>query len=95
MSKKALEVFVNSFVLNSFKGVINWYRKLDLNRHIMASIKTRIEHPICIIYGEKDVIPKLPTLNDFAPDLTMVSVETGRHNQREEEVETNGRVLSW
>ncbi len=95
MSKNELVVFVNSFELSGFTGAINWYRNLDRNWHIMANINPIIEHQTLMIYGEKDVIPKSPTLNDFAPNLSVVSLECGHHIQQELPKKTNEIVLSW
>lgn len=95
MSKNELEFFVNSFKLSGFTGAINWYRNLDRNWHIMAHINPIIEHQTLMIYGEKDVIPKSPTLKDFAPNLSVVSLECGHHIQQELPEKTNEIVLSW
>ncbi|XCF07262.1 alpha/beta hydrolase [Tamlana crocina] len=61
----------------------------------MANVKPRINHPTLMIYGEKDVIPKSQTLNDFAPDLNVVSLNCGHHIQQEKPKETNETIITW
>lgn len=95
MNDDDLAVFVKSFKKSGFTGAINWYRNLDRNWHLMAKIKPRIEHPTLMIYGEKDVIPQSPSLNEFAPNLSVVSLDCGHHIQQELPEETNKIILSW
>lgn len=95
MNDDDLAVFVKSFKKSGFTGAINWYRNLDRNWHLMANIKPSIEHPTLMIYGEKDVIPQSPSLNEFAPNLSVVSLDCGHHIQHELPEKTNKVVLSW
>jgi len=95
MSEKELRVFVNSFESSGFSGAINWYRNLDRNWHIMANVNPRIDHPTLMIYGEKDVIPLSQTLNGFATNLTVISLDCGHHIQQESTEETNQVIIQW
>jgi pimeloyl-ACP methyl ester carboxylesterase len=95
MNIEDLSVYIKSFKKSGFTGAISWYRNLDRNWHLMVNIKPRIEQPTLMIYGEKDIIPQSPTLNEFAPNLSVVSLDCGHHIQQELPEETNGVVLSW
>lgn len=95
MSDEELNVFIKSFKSSGFSGAINWYRNLDRNWHVMANVKPRINHPTLMIYGEKDVIPKSQTLNDFALNLEVVTLDCSHHIQQEKPEEINKVILSW
>lgn len=95
MTAAELEVFINAFKRSGFTGCINWYRNLDRNWHLMADIQPQIEQPTLMIYGDRDMIPKSPTLKDFAPNLDVVSLDCGHWIPQEKPKETNAAILNW
>lgn len=95
MSDAELKVFIKAFSSSGFSGAINWYRNLDRNWHIMASVTPRIQQPTLMIYGEQDTIPKSQTLQDFAPNLDVASLNSGHHIQQELPEATNKAILKW
>lgn len=95
MEEDELSVFVSAFETSGFTGSINWYRNLDRNWHLMAKVKPRILQPTLMIYGERDLIPKSPTLKDFAPNLEVVSLDCGHWIQQEKPTEVNQAILEW
>mgnify|MGYP003637634039 FL=1 len=95
MNDDELSVFISAFEASGFTGSINWYRNLDHNWHLMAGIKPRINQPTLMIYADQDLIPKSPTLMDFAPNLEVLSLDCGHCIQQELPDETNQAILNW
>lgn len=94
-TEEELSVFISAFEASGFTGSINWYRNLDRNWHLMSEVKPRILHPTLMIYGERDLIPKSPTLKDFAPNLEEMSLDCGHWIPQEMPEETNNVILKW
>lgn len=95
MDDNELSVFVSAFESSGFTGSINWYRNLDRNWHLLADVKPMILQPTLMIYGDRDMIPKSQSLQDFAPNLDVVSLDCGHWIQQEKPKETNQAVLTW
>ncbi|MBN7816645.1 alpha/beta fold hydrolase [Algoriphagus pacificus] len=95
MSEEELAVYSTAFESSGFTGSINWYRNLDRNWHLMAEVKPRIEQPTLMIYGDRDMIPKSPSLKEFAPNLDVLSLDCGHCIQQELPEETNQAILNW
>ncbi|MBN3582144.1 alpha/beta hydrolase [Algoriphagus aestuarii] len=95
MSEEELAVYSAAFESSGFTGSINWYRNLDRNWHLMAEVKPRIEQPTLMIYGDRDMIPKSPSLKEFAPNLDVLSLDCGHCIQQELPEETNQAILNW
>ena len=95
MSESELEVYVSAFATSGFTSGINWYRNLDRNWHLMAGVEPRIHQPTLMIYGDRDLIPKSPSLKDFAPNLEVHSLDCGHCIQQELPEETNQVILNW
>tara|TARA_R110002111_G_scaffold91202_3_gene142002 strand:+ start:2855 stop:3799 length:945 start_codon:yes stop_codon:yes gene_type:complete len=95
MSESELAVYISAFKTSGFTGSINWYRNLDRNWHLMSEVNPIIPHPTLMIYGEKDMIPKLKNLTDFVPNADVVSIDCGHCIQQEKSEETNKVILEW
>lgn len=95
MSKEELDVYIKAFEKSGFTGSINWYRNLNRNWHLMSSIKPKINHQTLMIYGGLDSIPKSPNLEEFAPNLDVISLDTGHCIQQERPEETNIAIIEW
>ncbi len=95
MNDDDLSVFVKAFNNSGFNGAINWYRNLDRNWHLLADINPIIKQPTLMIYGNLDMIPKFERLQDFVPNLDVISLDCGHHIQQELPQETNQSILKW
>jgi len=95
MNDDDLSVFVKAFKNSGFNGAINWYRNLDQNWHLLADIDPIINQPTLMIYGNLDMIPKFERLQDFVPNLDVISLDCGHHIQQELPKETNLSILKW
>lgn len=95
MSDSELGVFVSAFEASGFTGSINWYRNLDRNWRLLASVNPIIQHPALMIYGDRDMIPKFEKLKEFVPNARVVNLDCGHWIQQEKPEETNQAILRW
>lgn len=95
MSDSELSVFDRAFEASGFTGSINWYRNLDRNWHLLASVDPVIRHPALMIYGERDPVPKSPNLSAFVPNVEVVTLDAGHWIQQEKPEETTKAILDW
>ena len=95
MSAEELSVFVTAFEKSGFRGGLNWYRNFPTNWHMLAQVPERIEQDTLMIYGEYDVVPSLPNLQDFVPNLQTHTLECGHWIQQEKPEETTKLMLDW
>ena len=95
MSESELAVFIASFESTGFTGSINWYRNLDRNWQLLADVDPVINIPTLMIYGERDLIPKFDRLEEFVPNVDVVSLDCGHWIQQEKPEETNQAILRW
>ncbi|MCK0192499.1 alpha/beta hydrolase [Arenibacter sp. F20364] len=95
MSESELAVFVSSFEASGFTGSINWYRNLDRNWRLLADVNPIIKQPALMIYGERDMIPKSERLQEFVPNVEVISLDCGHWIQQEMPGETNQAILKW
>jgi pimeloyl-ACP methyl ester carboxylesterase len=57
LSEQELEVYVDSFTRTGFTGGLNWYRNIDRNWELTASIaERRVEQPAMFLTGELDPV---------------------------------------
>ena len=95
MSDSELAVFVSAFQASGFTGSINWYRNLDRNWHLLADADPVIRQPTLMIYGDRDTIAKSENLQQFAPNVDVISLDCGHWIQQERPEETNRAMLEW
>ncbi|UWQ99986.1 alpha/beta hydrolase [Rhodobacteraceae bacterium S2214] len=95
MSDQDLDVFASAFDQSGFTGSINWYRNLDRNWEILAEVDPIITLPALMIYGDRDMIPKSPSLTKFVPNVDVISLDCGHWIQQEMPDETNQAILAW
>ncbi|EMI52697.1 alpha/beta fold hydrolase [Rhodopirellula sallentina] len=95
MSEDDLAVFVASFESTGFAGSIHWYRNLDRNWHLLADVDPIIQHSSLMIHGERDLIPPSDTLDQFVPNVDVVTLDCGHWIQQELPEETNATILAW
>jgi pimeloyl-ACP methyl ester carboxylesterase len=57
LSEQELDVYVEAFERTGFTGGLNWYRNIDRNWELTASIaERRVEQPALFITGERDPV---------------------------------------
>lgn len=95
MSDDDLSVYTSAFNKTGFTPSINWYRNLNRNWHLLADASPILNHPTLMIYGEKDIIPPLPNIKDFVPNIDIKSLNTGHWIQEERPEELNQMILEW
>lgn len=95
MSDGELDVFVSAFESSGFTGSINWYRNLDRNWHLLADVNPIIQQPTLMIYGAQDPIAKSENLQDFVPNVEVVTLDSGHWIQQEMPEETTRTILNW
>ena len=95
MSDEDLSVYISGFQKNGFTPSINWYRNLDRNWHLLGEVSPIVEQKTLMVYGEKDVIPPLPNIKDFVPNIDVKSLDAGHWVQEERPEELNEMILNW
>ncbi|MEQ8330396.1 MAG: alpha/beta hydrolase [Longimicrobiales bacterium] len=95
MSEGELSVFVSAFESTGFTPSINWYRNLDRNWHLLADADPIIRQPALMIYGDRDPIQRSANLEDFVPNVDVVSLDCGHWIQQEKPNEVNEVLLNW
>jgi len=95
MSEDELRVFSDAFAHSGFTGGINWYRNFSRNWEIVGGYEQHIHQPTLMIYGEYDMVPPSPTLDQVVDDLSVVQFPCGHWIQQECPAETNAAMLQW
>lgn len=95
MSDDDLSVYITAFNKTGFTPSINWYRNLNRNWHLLGKVSPILHQPTLMIYGEKDIIPPLPNIKDFVPNIDIKSLNTGHWIQEERPEELNQMILEW
>ncbi|MDE0348718.1 MAG: alpha/beta hydrolase, partial [Gammaproteobacteria bacterium] len=95
MDDEDLDVFVQGFEESGFTGGINWYRNFTRNWHILGDAPQVVEAPALMIYGQYDMVPKSPTLEQHVPNVEVHTLECGHWIQQEKAAETNALMLDW
>jgi pimeloyl-ACP methyl ester carboxylesterase len=95
MSDEDLAVYITAFNKTGFTPSINWYRNLNRNWLLLADVPPVLHQPTLMVYGEKDIIPPLPNITDFVPNIDIKSLNAGHWIQEERPVELNQMILEW
>lgn len=95
LNEEELSVFIESFQRTGFTPSINWYRNMDRNWEILGKANPIIHHPTLMIYGEKDVIPKLEIIRNFVPNTDEITIDAGHWVMQESPEATNRAILDW
>lgn len=95
MSDEDLSVYIAGFQKNGFTPSINWYRNLNRNWHLLGGVSPIVHQQTLMVYGEKDVIPPLPNIQEFVPNIEVQSLDSGHWLQEEKPEELNQMILKW
>ena len=95
LNEEELAVCVATFEAAGFPSSINWYRSMDRSGQIRANVGPVIHQPAPMIYGEQDMILKLENLEDFVPNVDVVSLDCGHWIEQEMLGETTRAMLEW
>ena len=95
MSDDELQVFSDAFAHSGFTGGINWYRNFSRNWEIIGEYEQHIYQPTLMIYGDHDMVPPSPTLDQIVDDLAVVNLPCGHWIQQECPQETTTAMLQW
>lgn len=95
MSEQDLNVYISGFKKTGFTPSINWYRNLNRNWEILGDVSPIVYQPTLMIYGEKDIIPPLPTIKDFVPNIDIETLDAGHWIQEERPNELNKMIMGW
>ncbi|EQC44475.1 putative lysophospholipase [Bacteriovorax sp. BSW11_IV] len=95
LSAEELNIFISAFEKTGFTPSINWYRNLDRNWHILGKVDSIIKHPVLMIYGQKDLIPKFERISQYVPNISETTIESGHWIQQECPDKTNKVILEW
>ncbi|MDA9096061.1 alpha/beta hydrolase [Porticoccaceae bacterium] len=95
MSDEELNVYISAYETSGFTGGINYYRNINRNWHVMGDVDPIIQTPALMIYGDRDVIPKMANLADYVPNVDVISLDAGHSIQQERPEETNQAILKW
>lgn len=95
LNEKDLYIYTSAFEKTGFTPGINWYRNLDRNWHILGEADPVINHPVLMIYGDNDLIPKFDRIAEFVPNVSEVSIDSGHWIQQECPEETNQVIVDW
>ncbi|MDF0479934.1 alpha/beta hydrolase [Vagococcus sp. PNs007] len=95
MSEQGLDVYISSFKKTGFTPSINWYRNLNRNWDILGEVSPIVHQPTLMVYGEKDIIPPLPNIKDFVPNIDVAALDAGHWIQEERPNELNKLIMEW
>ena len=95
MPEEDLQVFVSAFEHSGFTGGINWYRNFTRNWSIVGEYEQKIHQPTLMIYGQYDIVPPSPTLDQVASNLETHTLPCGHWIQQEQPQETNRILGEW
>lgn len=95
LSDAELAVTVDAFRSSGFTPSINWYRNLDRNWHLLGEVDPVVRQPALMVHGDRDPVAPAPRLQEFVPNVEVVSLDCGHWIQEELPEETNQMILAW
>jgi pimeloyl-ACP methyl ester carboxylesterase len=101
MTDAELAVYVESFERTGFSGGLNYYRNIDRNWELTASLDgRRIEQPAMFLTGERDPVRRFmaaETMSDWVTDLraSVVVPGAGHWVNQEAPQAVNEALLDW
>jgi len=105
LTEADLDVYVSPFAASGFRGGLNYYRNLDRNWELQASLNgMKVERPALYMVGERDIGLSIPGMREIiadmpalVPDLrgTLVLADAGHWLPQEHPQEVNSALLSF
>jgi len=95
MSDEEMQVFLDAFAHSGFTGGINWYRNFTRNWEIIGAYEQHIYQPTLMIYGDYDMVPKSPKLEQHVSNLEVANFPCGHWIQQEKPEDSNRVILEW
>ena len=101
LTEAELEVYVEAFERTGFTGGLNWYRNIDRNWELLASVEGRVvEAPSMFLTGERDPVRKfMPAemLDSMCTDIRakVIVPEAGHWVQQEAPDAVNAALLEF
>mgnify|MGYP000418242744 CR=1 FL=1 len=95
MDDDELQVFLDAFKQNTFTPGLNWYRNFSRNWQILENAPTQVHCPSLMVYGQYDMVPQFPALNDYVPNLETATLESGHWIMQERPKESTKLMLDW
>ncbi len=73
LTEADLDLYVQAFTQNGFRGPLNWYRNIDQNWRLTAAwAGARIHTPALYMVGERDVLMRFKGMDRLVPNLERV-----------------------
>jgi pimeloyl-ACP methyl ester carboxylesterase len=95
MTDVELDVFVRAFERTGFTPALNWYRNFARNWELIDRVPQQVIQPTLMVYGRYDMVPKFARLQDFVPNLEVVTLDCGHWIQQERPMEVNRALIDW
>jgi pimeloyl-ACP methyl ester carboxylesterase len=101
LSEEELEVYVEAFERTGFTGGLNWYRNMDRNWELTASVaERRVEQPAMFLTGERDPVRSFmpaEVMRGWVTDLRAEVVVPGAGHwiQQQEPEAVNAALLDF
>ncbi len=101
LSEEELAVYVDAFERTGFTGGLNYYRNLDRNWELTASVADRhVQAPALFLTGERDLVRLFSpgeTMDDWVDDLRgrVVVPKAGHWVQQQAADEVNAALLEF
>jgi pimeloyl-ACP methyl ester carboxylesterase len=101
LSESELEVYVEAFERTGFTGGLNWYRNIDRNWELTASVaERRVEQPALFLTGERDPVRRFmpaEAMRGWVTDLRaeLVVPDAGHWVQQEQPEAVNAALLKF
>jgi pimeloyl-ACP methyl ester carboxylesterase len=101
LSEAELDVYVQAFQRTGFTGGLNWYRNIDRNWELTASVaQRRVEQPALFLTGERDPVRRFmpaQAMHDWVADLRaeIVVAQAGHWVQQQEPEAVNAALLEF
>jgi len=105
LSEQDLNHFTKQFTNTGFTGGLNWYRNIDRNWELLAPFATaKITVPGLYIYGDRDVVVRLPGMDQAIADLSnrvvdlrgkLCITDCGHWTQQERPAEVSAALVKF
>jgi pimeloyl-ACP methyl ester carboxylesterase len=105
LTRKYVDLAVEDFTRNGFRGALNWYRNVDRNWRLLAPwAGARIAVPASYVVGDRDLLYRFPGMAQFISNLqqhvpelreTVILKGCGHWTQQERPEEVTAALLRF